>query len=59
MILTLICVGFRVMMRNIYVASVPMYGREIREQDIQLVEEMPGIVGHGEPRCRTGACFFS
>ena len=53
-LLTLICVGCRVLMGNTYVASVPVYGREIREQDIRFTEENPGIVSHGDPQMRDG-----
>lgn len=54
LILVLICIGCRVLMRNTYVASVPIYDREIRAQEIQFAEETPGIVGHGEFQVRSG-----
>ena len=53
-LLTLICVGCRVMMRNTYVASVPVYDREIHQQDIRLVEETPAIIGLGDVQVQGG-----
>ena len=48
-VLILICVGCRMLMRNTYVASVPLYNRSVRDADIRLVEETPGVVGFGSP----------
>ncbi len=54
LILAVICIGCRLLMRNTYVVTVPVYAREIQEQDIHFSEENPGIIGHGDPQVRDG-----
>ena len=54
LVLTVICVGCRALMRNTYVAAVPVYNRDIRELDIRFSEETPGIIRYGDPQVRDG-----
>ena len=54
MILTLICVGYRMTAGNTYMAIIPVQDVEIRLQDIRFSEENPGIVEHGEPQVQKG-----
>ena len=54
LILLVICGISRLAMRNIYTASVPLYGKDLAPENLHLEPETPGVVAPGAPRIENG-----
>ena len=53
-ILLVVCVACRLALGNTYMATMPVYRRDVRPADIRVVAETPGVIDHGDARVADG-----
>ena len=53
-LLLAVCAGSRLVMRNTYVAQIPIHRDDIRPEELRVSPETPGVIEHGAPRLEDG-----